>query len=271
VRGAKPGAKIYARFSDPDTAIDGELPIYLAGHFYGAGRVFFLASGEVWRLRAVDETYFEQFYTKLIRFVSQGRLLRDSRRGVLMADKDRCLLGDTVTLRARLTDAQFRPLTTEQVEAVLIHPDGTRQAMTLRKIQEASRDGGMYAGQFPALAEGDYRVDMPVPNSPEQEILSREIRVRVPDRELEQPERNDPLLSNVARGTGGTYYVGLPAAMGRQRTASLTNILVPQDQQTYLPGTPDKDFERRLMAWLLAFICGALCLEWLVRRLNKLA
>ena len=49
VKGPKPGASVYARFSDPNSAIDGQLPVYLAGQFYGAGRVFFQASGEMWR------------------------------------------------------------------------------------------------------------------------------------------------------------------------------------------------------------------------------
>ena len=42
----------------------------------------------------------------------------------------------------------------------------------------------------------------------------------------------------------------------------LVNVLQPQDQVTYLPGLPDPDSERRLMAWLMALICGALSLEW---------
>ena len=51
----------------------------------------------------------------------------------------------------------------------------------------------------------------------------------------------------------------------------LATLLEPQDQTTFLPGTPDKDFDRVLMTWLMAVLCGALCVEWLVRRLNKLA
>ena len=54
VKDPKPGARVYAHFANPETSIDGELPIYAAAHFYGAGRVFFQASGEMWRLRAVD-------------------------------------------------------------------------------------------------------------------------------------------------------------------------------------------------------------------------
>ena len=75
VKDSKAGARVYARFGDPDTAIDNVQPIYMAGQFYGSGRVFFMASGEMWRVRAVDDTYFEQFYTKLIRWAAEGRLL----------------------------------------------------------------------------------------------------------------------------------------------------------------------------------------------------
>ena len=41
VKGTKPGAKVYAYFSDPTTQIGGSLPVFLASQFYGAGRVLF--------------------------------------------------------------------------------------------------------------------------------------------------------------------------------------------------------------------------------------
>ncbi len=100
IRKAKPGATVYARFSDPRAAEGGEQPVYMAGQFYGSGRVFYLGSGEMWRLRAADEAYFEQFYTKLIRHVTQGRLLRGSSRGVLLTGQDHYLLGNSVEVRA---------------------------------------------------------------------------------------------------------------------------------------------------------------------------
>ena len=270
VRGPKPGATVYARFSDPQTSIDGELPVYLVGQFYGAGRVFYQGSGEMWRLRAVDETHFEQYYTKLVRHMAEGRLLRDSSRGVLLVDKQRCLLGDTVIVRASLTDAQFRPLKLPEVSAVLVSPDGGRSPLKLRRIQGASRDG-MYAGQFSALVQGDYQIELLVPQADEESIMTREVRVRVPDLEIENPQRNDALLSDMARRTGAAYYVGMPAVMGRQGTPALATVIAPQDQQTYLPGTPDRDFQQRLMMWLMALICGVLFVEWLVRRVNRLA
>lgn len=271
VKDFKAGARVYARFGDPDTAIDGVQPIYMAGQFYGSGRTFFLASGEMWRVRAVDDAYFEQFYTKLIRWAAEGRLLRDSSRGVLLVDKDRAALGDQVAVRAILQDAQHQPLTMEQVQAMLVQPDSTRVALTLKKVKDEAREG-IYVEQFTTLQEGDYRVELQHPSAAEQ-LLVREVRVKIPAKETEFPERNDALLRDIADKTSGDYFVGLAAATGGSGTgrAGLTNLIKPQDQVTTLPGTPDRSFERQLMGWLLGLIAGALCLEWLFRRLSRLA
>ncbi len=271
VKDPKLGARIYARFSDPSTVIDDELPIYLAGHFYGAGRVFFQASGEMWRIRAMEETYFERYYTKLLRWVAQGRLLRDSVHGVLLVDKDRCLLGDTIVVQAILTDAQNEPLTDPEVTASLIQPDGNRTALTLRAVKGGARDG-TYAGQFTAIQQNDYRLELRPPHAELDELLVREVRVRAPEVEIEKPELNRPLLTNIALATGGDYYGGIEAAVGQAGgQPPLTNVLQSQDRETFLPGTPDRDFERRLMAWLMGLICGLLAFEWLLRRLSRLA
>ena len=94
-KSAKPGAKVYALFSDPTTEIGGSLPIYLASHFYGAGKVYFQGSGEMWRLRSESDAYFDTYYTKLVRWVSEGRLLRDSTRGVMLVDNSKAMI-DTI-------------------------------------------------------------------------------------------------------------------------------------------------------------------------------
>jgi hypothetical protein len=51
----------------------------------------------------------------------------------------------------------------------------------------------------------------------------------------------------------------------------LVNQLRDRTEVTYLAGVTDRDFERDWMRVLLGCICGALCLEWLMRRLSKLA
>jgi hypothetical protein len=268
-RDVKPGAQVYARFSDPQAASGNELPVYMVGQFYGAGRVFYQGSGEMWRLNQLDPSYFTTYYTQLIRHVSQGRLLRDSNRGILLVDSEQASLGDTITVRAALSDAQYQPLLVDSVAATLVLPNGSSQPLTMNRLSAAERPG-MYSAQFTTTQDGTYRVELPVP-AVDDEVLMREIRVRVPAREIESPQRNDALLTALAKQTSGAYFVGLSAAVGEQGVPPLTGQIRAKDQVTTLPGTPDRTFERTLMSWLLALIAGALCLEWLVRRLYKLA
>jgi hypothetical protein len=264
VRGAKPAATIYGYYSDPRAAGTRGQPVYLAGHFYGSGRVFYLGSGEIWRLRADDEAYFERFYTKLIRHVSQGRLLRGSHRGVLLVERDRYVLGNPVVVRAQLTDAQLRPLAEPSVLLQVIAPDGLPQSITL--AADAQREGA-YQGQFTARQEGAYRLQLELPDS-DEEILSRRIQVRIPDLEREQARRNDALLYAVADATGGRYYKGAAEALQASPGERLTDQLRDRSRTVTLPAAPNKLWDNW---WVLGGLCGVLCLEWLVRRLSRLA
>ncbi len=267
VRGAKPGATVYARFSDPRTAQSGRQPVYFAGQFYGSGSVFYMGSGEMWRLRTLDESYFEQFYTKLIRHVSQGRLLRGSSRGVLLVGQDRYLLGNTVEVRAQLTNARLDPLDLPSVNLQVIQPDGGTTTVALRADKSRA---GSYSGQFPALQEGTYRLELPVPESG-NERLSRRIQVKVPDLERENPRRNDALLSSIAKNTGGKYYVGLQNALMGDGPDSLSQQLKDRTATTILTAAPNPQWEETWMRWMMIALCSLLCLEWLIRRLMKLA
>ena len=196
--------------------------------------------------------------------------MRDSSRGVLMVSKQRCLLGDTIMVRAHLSDRQFKPLEMPQVEATLVLSDAGRTPLILTPVEDAPRRG-LYAGQFTALSEGDYRVELMIPDSDDSELLTREVRARMPDLEIERPQRDDPTLKEMAKQTGGEYYVGMAAALGKRGAAPLASVIEPNDVPTTLPDTPDTDFDRLLMGWLLAAICMALSGEWLIRRLSKLA
>ena len=163
VRGPKAGATVYARFSDPRVAQNGEGPVYMAGQFYGAGSVFYMGSAEMWRLRAVDETYFTQFYTKLIRHVSQGRLLRGSSRGVLLVGQDRYLLGNTVEVRAQLTNARLEPLDMPSVNLQVIQPDGTLAVGGFASRFRAGR--GPISGSFPPFRKAPTVSNCPCPKA----------------------------------------------------------------------------------------------------------
>jgi hypothetical protein len=268
IKGEKPGATVYARVADPESGLGDKHPVYIAGQFYGAGQVLYIGSGEFWRLRAIDTTYFEMLYTKLIRHVSQGRLLRGSSRGALLVDRDRYELGETVVLRARLSDARHDPLTQDTVVAQVMRPDNTADAV---KLHADAQHPGMYLGQFAAHQEGTYQVVLPVPDSNE-EPFSKYIQVRVPDLERAHPERNEPLLAGLAKETGGQYYARLDDAVrGDGEQKSLPQSIESRAEVKLLKGAPDQEFAQFQMRTLLGVIAGALFLEWIIRRLNRLA
>jgi hypothetical protein len=268
VKEVKPGATVLARFMDPEEARKGRFAPYLVSQFYGAGRVIYVGSGEFWRLRGLNEEYFNTLYTKMIRYVAQGQLLRD-KRGMLTIDNDRCIVGDTVMARAQLFDSQWIPLTDEIVPAMLVMPDGARVPIELKKMEGATRSG-VYKAQFTPLEAGEYRIETQVPES-DDEILTVELEARSPLREIEDPERNDDLLKQIATETGGEYRIGVAAATGQAGVASIPSLIEPNNTPVTLPDVKDIDFSRLLTMWLLGGICGALCTEWIIRRLSKLA
>ncbi len=146
-------------------------------------------------------------------------------------------------------------------------PDGALQAVALRA--DGGR-AGAYAGQFPALQEGTYRLELPVPES-ENERLDRRIQVKAPDLERENPRRNDAVLSAIAKNTGGKYYVGLAAALAPHGTPPLVDELRDRTTTIILPVAPDPRQEEHWLRLMMIVLGGLLCLEWLIRRLLKLA
>ncbi len=299
VAGPKPGATVLACFSDPRAGQGEQKPVYLAEQFYGSGRVFYLGSGEMWRLRGVEAAHFERFYTNVIRHVCQGRLLRQSSRGALMVGQDRHVVGNTVEIRARLTDAKFAPLEAAEVLLEVAEPGGHLGTVTLRPDPNRV---GMFAGQLTVLEEGTYRLHLPVPES-DGERLTRRVKVSLPDLEREDPQRNDKLLSRIAQATGGKYYDDLQAALSskapdplvrrlkdRTKTVIQTGSVQPPSlgwllerctprglwQQTWFSRLVRETWLRALLQrsftfWLMILLCSLLCGEWLIRRLSKLA
>lgn len=275
VKDAKPAAKVYSYFSDPTTAISEEYPVYMASQFFGAGRVFFQGSGEMWRLRGVDDALFDNYYTKLLRWVSEGRLLRDSNRGILMVDRPRAMVGETVIVRAVLTDEQFEPLDVPAVEADLLAPGGRIEKIRLAPLPGEPR-AGTYGGRLVVREAGSYELRLTLGDALEEQVLRQTIQVRLPTLELERPRRNDDDLTAVAALTGGVFLPidqpgSVAGTVGAAATETLIEKIQPQPQTTVLPGTPDRDFGRRMHASLMWLLATCLTFEWVVRRLHRLA
>lgn len=270
VRGVKPGATVLARFSDPRSGTGGEGAPYFVSQFYGSGRVFYMGSGEMWRLRGVDEKYFEIFYTKLIRHVSQGRLLRGSPRGILLVGQEQYQLGNTVEVRAQLTNAQIQPLQAPSVQAQVLHVE-TGYVQNLTLTADPARPG-TFAGQFTPSKEGTYRLELPVPETPDERLVQT-VRVRMPKLESETPQRRDDILSRLTQGPSpGQYYLSFHEALyGTKEKPPLISLLKDKTRTTVLLDAPNRLQKEQWLRGILAVLCGCLFLEWTIRRLLRLA
>ncbi len=268
VKGPKPGARVLGRYSDPDAGLSEERPVYIAEHFYGGGRVLYIGSGEIWRLRSVDLSYFEVLYTKLVRHVSQGRLLRGSAEGQLLVERERYSIGEEVVVRARLTTASREPVMAERVTARVMDPLGKSKQLVL--LVDEDRPGN-FVGQFDVRREGSYRITLSPPDSASEPLMQL-VQAEAPDLEFENTRQNVTLLQSISAKTQGQYYPSILAAVsGTEGLASLASKVESRAEIITRHGTADKDFTRRIHLLLLAIICGALSCEWLLRRLSRLA
>lgn len=257
--GAKPGATVYAR-----TSTGGRESIYLAGQFYGSGIVLSAGSGELWRLRSVEEAAYERLVAQVVRHVSQGRLLRGARRGRLIVDQDRVPVGGSVKVRVVTGDSDLaaRPPT-----CAAVAPDGTRMPVSL--VAEPARPGTLL-GSFVAVREGGWQVEVESLAAGD-EPLSRRIQVQLPDRERANPRLDRGRLTQLALATGGTAWFSADGAATAEAVTTLAAALPDRSRREYETGAADTAFKQRLNAALLAVGCGCLCIEWILRRLARLA
>jgi hypothetical protein len=204
---------------------------------------------------------------------------------MLLLDKQQALVGEQIGVRAILRDDQFQPQILPGTTGRLIDPAGRDIPIELRPLQDANQLG-TYVGMFLARQTGSYEVRLPVGNLADRQVLSQQVTVRVPTREIQRPQRNDRLLTELTQKTGGAFLPDLSEASqlavdgsGRnQATESvaepkmrIVSMIAPREQVNFLPGAPDRQFQQRLMGSLMALIGTALSLEWLLRRLSKLA
>lgn len=261
--GPKPGATVYARVARPGAAsASASSPIFMAGQFYGSGNVFFLGSGETWRLRSIDDAVHERFVTQLVRHVSQGRLLRGSRRARLLVDRDRFAVGATVAVRLVMPEGEPGPTACR-----VTGPDGT----VLRVPLEPERDRpGVFQAAFIAARDGAWRIDVDLPGATGEQV-SRRIQARLPDRELERPRLERGMLEQLARRSGGTCQLLEARPWTAADAAALAAALPDRSRREYETGAADVGFKKWLNGLLLAVGAGLLCCEWILRRLVRLA
>jgi hypothetical protein len=165
---------------------DGRDQPYIVTMPYGSGRVVYLSAGELWRLRQYREIFHERFWTKLARYAGSGNLTRLTHYGVLVMGKTFTAHNFVrVEAQLFGRDLQPIPKV-EKPKGQIKAPVGVSMPTTFElhaKPTQASEYTGWFQGRFLVTAPGNYELQVQVPGTPE--ILSRKFVVKESNPELD--------------------------------------------------------------------------------------
>jgi hypothetical protein len=256
----KPAAEVLA-LASPDGSPASATPAVLTMR-YGAGRVGYIATDETWRWRyARGEDLQERFWIPLLRTLARGRLAAADAAAALSAAPDAVEPGSPVRVRLDVLDALLDAALPDQTSVSIERaaPDSAtihEAAVTLtRDPADRSRFTGLWqpdrAGDF-LLRPADAAL---APSTP-----AARVRVTSPDDELARIDTDHAALAELARATGGSVVAPDDLA----QLAELPN------RSLVIEGRPQV---RPLWdnAWVLGALLALLALEWIGRRLLRLA
>ncbi len=189
VQKAKDNAITVATFKDETSTDRSEPPYLVITPKYEKGRVVWLGSGEMWRLRQYREVWHERFWTKLARYASAGSLGSSSRRiAPLVGDKFPA--GSYVEIAAQFFGKDLKPLSQNvqpRPKVILRPPVGVSDIKTEYEMSPKAGAGdweGRFVARILMKAPGKYGVDISL-NEPGEPPQSKTIEIVEVDAEMQ--------------------------------------------------------------------------------------
>lgn len=222
---------------------------------FGSGRTAYVGTDEIWRWRyGRGETIPERFWIPLVRMLARGRVAAALGPGVLTVTPDHPEPGTPTLVELEVFDQSVIDRLPERVTARIIRADGREAAVTLRG--EGTTRSGVWTPDSP----GSVRVELG-PGTPELAGLTARAQVIEPGDERRNLDADHDLLADLSKRTGGR----LVAWDETDRLAEW----VPNRSRIHA-GSPV--IETLWDRWaVLVVLIGLLSLEWIVRRLTRLA
>lgn len=177
------------------------LPV-IALQRFGAGKVLFHATDELWRWRFRDgERIYSRYWIQALRFLTRTQSL-DGARGVeFTADRQSYQRGDTVKLRLQVLDERQLP-ESGSASVILERADEPRRSIQLARVANSTN---IFAGELRGLSVGRYHAwlsDPSFPGSPP----AVDFVIEAPQRELLRRQLDRADLETATRATHGRYF-----------------------------------------------------------------
>lgn len=263
---AKSGATALAVLRDSEEASP---PPLIALQEYGAGKVLWIATDELWRMRSgVENLYYWRFWSGAIRHLATYRLLGGNKRIKLFLDRSdgRYRSGDPIVIEGKFLDENFEPVAPRENDPAsqtrtirLKPPEGEEQEITLQAVPE-DPPRGIYRSRIVATRPGTYRLY--ADPGRDEERAERTFVVEETTLEMRDPLMDARTMEEIANASRG-------------KMLNPAQFLKMVDDGVVTPGAVLRSGERRTVdlwdrSWVLYLFVGLLAIEWIVRRLNLL-
>jgi hypothetical protein len=188
VESAKTGAHVVARFTDPRARLkDGsQQPFLVLSDPASHRHVVWVGWGDMWRLRQYREAYHERFWTKLLRYAASSHLTKLNKR-LRLEMSSAYVANKFVEVEAKIDGRGGEPLgkDAKPPELTLTVPDGVSDKEVPQPVLMRPKPGGdgWFAARFQVRSPGNYKLHLKVPDTGDTQ--SRPFSVKEANPELD--------------------------------------------------------------------------------------
>ena len=224
---------------------------------FGAGKVFYTASDQLWRWRYdVADRYHQRFWMQLVNWVAEPPFSVKGGRVSLGTDEFVYPEGGIAAFRARLRDEVGRPVNDADLVAVLIR-DG--EEIAEYELEADENGGGIYRGRSAEMGPGTYEIAVRQKRTFGGDINFEErVEIRVeepPNHEMDALSMNQGLLEGMAKSSGGAFFL-------EEEAGALVGLLDSIDRKKVISSQTDLWSSY----WWLVPVILLLTAEWILRK-----
>jgi hypothetical protein len=255
---ARPGATVLARHGDPRMSNQHGRHVLLCSQLFGPGRSVFIGFDSTYRWRYLSEDYFDGFWARQVDRVGRNKALGGRFPFQVHLGKSVYRVGDQVSIGVRYTD----PAALAEASELTAELEIAGQPPEPLRFEKALDDPSLQTAAFPAHQAGAYSLRI-VPVSAADlggvRVSTTTFRVEPPRREIDEPSLNRPLLSELARLTGGRVF-------NLTEISQLDNAIAMREVTRTLE-TRDELWDAPL---LFTIIVLSLTVEWVLRKVYRM-
>jgi hypothetical protein len=233
--------------------------VLLASQLYGPGRTVFIGFDSTYRWRYLSEDYFDGFWARLIDRVGRNKALGGRFPFQVNLARSVFRVGDPVSIGIRFTEAAA----VAEASEVAAELEVAGQPPEPIRFERAPDDPALLTATFPAQQAGTYtlKVLSATASDPSSGVRPSvtTFRVEPPRREIDEPALNRPLLTDLARLTGGRVFE-LPEVDRLDAAIPMREVTRTLETRTELWDAP----------MFAAIIVLSLTVEWVLRKFYRM-